>query len=191
MRMFQRTQTGRRLSAIGAAALALVVLLPGSASGAGDRDSATAVLRDANGTTIGRVVMTASGNSTIVSAHVNGLTTGFHGFHVHAVGQCVAPFTTAGGHHNPTAAGHGDHAGDMPVLMAQGSGRANSLVQTDRFTLASLFDADGSAVIVHADRDNLAHIPARYSAAGVPGPDAATLATGDAGARFACGVLTR
>lgn len=190
MRMFQRTQTGRRLSAIGAAALALVVLLPGSASG-GDRDVATAVLRDASGATIGRVVLTASGNSTIVAARVNGLTTGFHGFHVHAVGQCVAPFTTAGGHHNPAGAGHGDHAGDMPVLMAQGSGTANSVVQTDRFTLASLFDADGSAIIVHADRDNLAHIPARYSAAGVPGPDAATLATGDAGARFACGVVTR
>lgn len=197
MRMIQRTRDARRLSAIGAVALALVVLIPGSASGSGsDTNVAQAILRDANGATVGRVVLTSTGNSVIVAAHATGLTAGFHGFHVHAVGQCVAPFTTAGGHHNPGGTGHGDHAGDMPVLLAQQSGTANSVVQTDRFTLASLMDADGSAIIVHADRDNLAHIPARYTSTppglpAVPGPDAATLNTGDAGARFACGVITR
>jgi superoxide dismutase, Cu-Zn family len=66
-------------------------------------------------------------------------------------------------------------------------------VVTDRFRLADLFDADGSAIIIHVGADNLANIPARYvqAATGTPGPDAATLATGDAGGRFACGVVTR
>ena len=50
-----------------------------------------------------------------------------------------------------------------------------------------LFDADGSAVIVHAGPDNYANIPTRYTG---PVPDATTLATGDAGGRVACGVVT-
>jgi Cu-Zn family superoxide dismutase len=52
-------------------------------------------------------------------------------------------------------------------------------------------DADGSAVIVHAGPDNYGNIPVRYTSAGAasPGPDGATVATGDAGARIACGVV--
>jgi len=65
-------------------------------------------------------------------------------------------------------------------------GRGWLELQTDRFTVPDLLDADGSAVIVHAAPDNLGHIPARYAAGG---PDAATLATGDAGGRLACGVV--
>ena len=60
---------------------------------------------------------------------------------------------------------------------------------SDRYDVESLFDADGSAFIVHAAPDNYANISTRYSAAGVPGPDAATLATGDAGGRVLCGVI--
>jgi Cu-Zn family superoxide dismutase len=85
---------------------------------------------------------------------------------------------------------HGDHAGDMPPLLVTADGDAWATFVTDRFTLDELRDADGSAVMVHAGRDNLANIPPeRYSAAGVPGPDATTLMTGDAGARVACGVI--
>ena len=63
--------------------------------------------------------------------------------------------------------------------------------ETDSTTFAQIFDADGAALIIHAGPDNLANIPARYSANGVAGPDAATLATGDSGGRFACGVITK
>jgi Cu-Zn family superoxide dismutase len=62
--------------------------------------------------------------------------------------------------------------------------------ETDRYTVDQLFDADGSAFIVHAAADNYANIPTQYSAVGVLGPDAATLATGDAGGGTACGVIT-
>jgi Cu-Zn family superoxide dismutase len=62
---------------------------------------------------------------------------------------------------------------------------------TDRLNTTLLFDTDRSALIIHALPDNYANIPARYSAAGVPGPDAATLATGDSGGRVACGLIVR
>jgi superoxide dismutase, Cu-Zn family len=94
---------------------------------------------------------------------------------------------------NPTGVSHGDHAGDMPPLLVNTDGTASARFVTDRFTLNSLFDADGSAVIIHLGRDNLANIPTRYqsSMSTAPGPDAMTLETGDSGARFACGVIRR
>jgi len=63
-----------------------------------------------------------------------------------------------------------------------------------------LFVEDGSAVIIHTGRDNYANIPPttptreeRYHShlEDVFGPDSITLATGDAGSRFACGVVRR
>ncbi|MGH9212362.1 MAG: superoxide dismutase family protein [Acidimicrobiales bacterium] len=189
----RRSRRISALSLLGVLALVLLAVFPGSASGDSGRSTASATLRDANGTVVGRVVFATAGDSVVVAARVDGATPGFHGFHVHAVGVCEAPFTTAGGHHNPTGADHGSHAGDMPLLLVQGDGATNAAAQTDRFTVDSLFDADGSAVIVHVASDNYANVPTRYVSTdtGVAGPDAATLATGDAGARFACGVITR
>jgi Cu-Zn family superoxide dismutase len=163
---------------------------------------AVAVIHNAAGATIATVSLQRTRQGTVqVSVRASGLTAGFHGFHVHTVGVCdpattnpdgtAAPFLSAGGHFNPGNATHANHAGDLPTLLARTSGGADTTVVTDRFTIDSLFDADGSAIIVHAGQDNQANIPTRYSAAGVPGPDAATLATGDAGARFGCGVVTR
>ena len=127
----------------------------------------------------------------LVRAVGHDLPAGFHGFHVHAVGECMSPFTSAGGHYNPGGTGHGDHAGDMPPLLVGGDGTAELRFKTDRFALEDLFDADGSAIIVHAAPDNLANIPDRYHShtEDVFGPDSATLATGDAGGRLACGVV--
>ena len=78
----------------------------------------------------------------------------------------------------------------MPSLLVTADGRAYSSFVTDRFTLADLRDTDGSAVMVHAGRDNFANIPSdRYTSATGAVPDTMTLATGDAGARAACGVI--
>ena len=139
-----------------------------------------------------------------------GLTEGFHGFHIHSTGVCdreatdgegqASPFFSAGGHWNPDERDHGNHRGDLPPLLATTSGLARANVLTDRFSINRLFDDDGSAVIIHADPDNLAHVPATDSEGNeryhshvddVMGPDAATLATGDGGSRFACGIVTK
>ena len=158
----------------------------------GVHGAAAAELHDAAGNEVGTVRFLPQGHDKVaVRATAARLPAGFHGFHVHAVGLCEAPFTSAGGHYNPGGTGHGAHAGDMPVLFVQGDGEVWAEFETDAFTIDELLDANGSAVIVHAGPDNYANIPTRYSSASGPGPDAATLATGDAGARIACGVVER
>jgi superoxide dismutase, Cu-Zn family len=182
------------------AALAAVGLAAGIgaalASGGGDDRSkrrAIAVLRDTSGQAVGVALLRERHGEVTVSAAVRRVVPGFHGFHVHSVGECTPPFTSAGGHFNPGGAGHGDHAGDLPSLLVNEDGRGELRFVTDRFSIRDLFDGDGSALIVHAGRDNYANIPSRYHshATDTFGPDADTLATGDAGARAACGVVRR
>jgi Cu-Zn family superoxide dismutase len=185
------------------AVLALLgAIVPGSVAAETENTGvARATVRSVNGTFLGTVRLDANNRKITVSGRLAGLSRGFHGFHVHAVGICnpnatdpngtVVPFLTAGGHLNPGGAGHGHHVGDLPSLYVSADGTATSVSDNDALSTAALFDADGSAVIIHALPDNFANIPTRYSAGGVPGPDAATLATGDSGGRVACGVLTR
>ena len=152
-----------------------------------------AKMRDASGKLVGAVeISKIRGFGTLVFAQIEGLAPGFHGFHVHQTGACTPPgFESAGGHHNPGGTTHGGHAGDMPVLLADGEGRASTIFHTDRFRLGTLLDSDGSAIVVHQSPDNYANIPTRYSSPTGPGPDAETQATGDAGARVACGVVKK
>jgi superoxide dismutase, Cu-Zn family len=173
------------------AALGLGSLGLTSAVGA-DTGNAHALLRDQAGEPVGVVKLTQEPQGKVlVRAVLHDLPAGFHGFHVHAVGECVPPFTSAGGHYNPMGAVHGDHAGDMPLLMVNEDGTAQLRFTTDRFSVEELFGVDGSAIIVHAAPDNYANIPDRYHShtEDVLGPDSATLATGDAGGRLACGVV--
>jgi superoxide dismutase, Cu-Zn family len=179
---------GRRFAVVCIVALAAIV--PASAVQA-DQDSARVLLRGADGQPVGTVRLDQEDGAVLVRAGVHDLTPGFHGFHVHAVGVCAPPFTSAGGHHNPGGMTHAGHAGDMPSLLVMADGTGELRFKTDRFTVAALFDADGSAVIIHANADNFANIPTRYHShtEDVFGPDSATLATGDSGTRVACGVV--
>jgi superoxide dismutase, Cu-Zn family len=187
----------------------VAAFMPMALAGAGvtgaevtDSSSARATVRAVDGSTLGVVSIQRLRNGhLVVGGQLSGLTPGFHGFHIHAVGICdprfvdptgaVVPFGSAGGHLNPGGTTHGSHAGDLPVLFVSDDGTARSLTETDEVTLAQILDADGGAFIVHAAPDNLAHIPTRYTATGAaaPGPDAATQATGDAGARVGCGII--
>ena len=122
-----------------------------------------------------------------VVARVRGLTPGEHGFHIHEHGVCEPPFTTAGGHFDPGPFGHSSpvdenhacHMGGLPNLRAGANGVGRLRTVTSRITLSpgplSVFDADGSAVVVHANEDR-----------GEPGVTGAS-----GGARVACGIVTR
>lgn len=163
---------------------------------------ARARLIDADGATIGVYQFKALARDQttpglLVTAHVWGLTPGFHGTHLHANNDpangvgCVPPaFTSTDGHLNPEGNKHGDHAGDLPVLMAGDDGSAYLSFITDRVSLGEVL---GAAVIVHALPDNFHNIPVgvepdRYT----PNSPAATTLTdntGNAGARVGCGVV--
>lgn len=145
---------------------------------------AYAELKDRDGKSVGMVNFREATGGVIVNLEVKGLTPGLHAVHVHAVGKCEGPaFTSAGGHFNPAQKKHGlksaegPHAGDMPNMYVSKDGTGRFEVLTDNITLKagdrSLFDSDGSALVIHASPD-----------------DDVTDPTGNAGDRAACGVIT-
>ncbi|HEX2310451.1 MAG TPA: superoxide dismutase family protein [Vicinamibacterales bacterium] len=106
-----------------------------------------------------------TGSEVEITLTAKGLKPGLHGVHLHAVGKCEPPaFTAAGGHFDPGPAGNTDpdanhpfHMGDIPNLRVGADGSGTLQARTTRVTLSagplSLFDADGSAVIVHGNPD--------------------------------------
>jgi superoxide dismutase, Cu-Zn family len=166
--------------------LAAVVLLAGCASArTSTPSSATADLKNAAGQSVGRAVFTPSGAGVQIVVDVQGLPPGPKGLHIHETGTCTGPaFASAGGHFNPDGRQHGSdnaggpHAGDLPNLVVAADGSGRLALTTDRVSLVpggrtSLFDADGSALVVHAGPDDLKTDP-----------------TGNSGGRIACGVIT-
>jgi Cu-Zn family superoxide dismutase len=177
--------------------VASAFLLPAESRSTKEKRAVNVVLYDAGGDRIGHVKLKPAGDGeTRVQARITDAEPGFHGFHVHTIGKCdpaapAGPFTSAGGHFSLAGQTHGAHAGDLPSLLVMEDNSARLEFVTDRFEVKDLRDADGSAVMVHAGRDNFANIPPRYvsTTSGQPGPDSETLATGDAGSRYACGEI--
>ncbi|MBI5878222.1 MAG: superoxide dismutase family protein [Chloroflexi bacterium] len=153
-------------------------------SAAAQTASATAELKNAAGQVVGTATLVQASGGVRVTASVKGLQAGKHGIHIHAVGKCEGPdFTTAGGHFNPDGKQHGAqnpagaHAGDLPNLTVAVDGSGAYDATAAKATLASgapnsLFDADGSALVIHLSED-----------------DEKTDPTGNSGARIACGVI--
>ena len=146
---------------------------------------ASAELKDKDGKTVGSAVLRDEPAGVVIEVQVKGLTPGLHAVHVHAVGKCEGPaFTTAGGHFNPTQKKHGlrsadgAHAGDLPNMYVAKDGSGRFEVLNDSITLKagerSVFDADGSAIVIHAGPDDDMTDPA-----------------GNSGDRVACGVIAK
>jgi Cu-Zn family superoxide dismutase len=141
-------------------------------------------LRDASGRAVGTAVLLQEGSEVRILLDVTGLPPGEKGVHLHEVGRCDPPaFESAGGHFNPTKAEHGTqnprgpHGGDLPNITVDAKGNGHLEVTLKQVTLqkkgsTSLLDGDGSALVVHAERDDL-----RTDPAGTSGP------------RIACGVV--
>jgi superoxide dismutase, Cu-Zn family len=135
---------------------------------------------DASGNAIGSATLHPSSEGVRVNVRVALPGTGARGFHVHQVGKCEPPFQSAGPHFNPGERKHGtlnpdgSHAGDMANLPAGGT--SQNLVQTtiSGTTLEQLMDADGAALVIHADPDDYRTDP-----------------SGNSGARVACAVIRR
>ena len=162
----------------------LVILTAACSMSTEQASQATAELKDKDGKAIGVATFRESSGGVTVEVNVKGLTPGLHAVHVHAVGRCDAPaFTSAGGHFNPAQKKHGykspegAHAGDLPNMLVAKDGTGRFEAFTDGMTLkpgaTSVFDKDGSALVIHAGVD-----------------DNVTDPTGNAGDRAACGIIT-
>lgn len=146
-------------------------------------EARTSSLKGANGQVIGQVTATAAPNGVILRVQAQGLAPGWHGMHFHEKADCSDPaFKSAGGHiHAKTPVVHGilnadfNDAGDLPNLYVNADGSAtvelySTLVTFDRSgARPTLLDADGSALVIHANPDDYKSQP-----------------IGGAGARIAC-----
>lgn len=159
------------------------------AEGSGE---AAAEMADTEGESVGTVSFYEEDDVVRVEADIENVEAGYHGFHLHdeAVCEPEEDFTTAEGHYNPDDSDHGEHAGDMPPLLVNEDGTASLSFTTDRFTIEEMLE-DEVSVMIHEDPDNFGHIPDRYVSeeSGEPGPDEETHDTGDAGDRYACGIV--
>ena len=143
--------------------------------------SATATIRDLAGVRVGTATLTDTYSGVLVAGSVTGLGLGSHGIHIHAVGKCDAPFTSAGPHFNPLGKQHGfenangPHLGDMPNIDTPAAGTLRFELLLPGVTLKAtnpLLDADGAAIVLHSARDDYKTDP-----------------SGDSGSRIACGVI--
>jgi len=161
-----------------ASAIALCAL-----TSAASAQSGKATLKDAGGKEVGSAQLSQTPHGVLVQLTLKGIPAGDHAFHIHQAGKCEPPFTTAGGHFNPGSKKHGvmaadgPHAGDMPNLHVPADGNlavevVNAAVTLDKDKPNSLYKPEGTALIIHAGKDDYKTDP-----------------TGDAGGRIACGVV--
>ncbi len=135
---------------------------------------------------------------TLTGPPASKLTPGRHGIHIHETGQCE-PFPEAKGHFdgnvdpvvNPNAnvspglENHPYHLGDLPNLLVtelpSGGRKGSLLTVTSRVTLSpglnTVFDHDGSAIVIHELEDTYLPDPPTKDAPGGP--------------RIACGVIVK
>jgi Cu-Zn family superoxide dismutase len=142
-------------------------------------------LINASGHAIGTVRAWQTTGGVSFHMEASGLPHGVHGIHVHSVGRCDPPdFASAGSHWNPLGKKHGmnnpqgPHAGDLPNVEVAANGALGTTVTlpgaslTGPATAGVLLDADGAALVIHAQADDYTTDP-----------------SGNSGARIACAVI--
>jgi Cu-Zn family superoxide dismutase len=176
--------TMRALAPTGRTCVALFALVLGGGSALGLGEKAFSDMKGRDGRDHGQIKLIETTSGVLLRLHLKGLPPGAHGFHIHETGKCEGDFSSAGGIYNPHGAKHGflndegSMVGDLPNLFATAAGEVETELLSPFVTLSrdqqeTLFDADGSAFIIHERAD-----------------DHRTEPEGNAGARIACGVIT-
>lgn len=143
---------------------------------------ATADMIGSSGQTIGNANLLDGPNGIVLRIELEkgALTPGWHGLHLHTVGDCsdIGTFKASGGHVGKIDGGHGllnpkgPEAGDIPNIWAAEDGSAGYEAFTRLTSMAELSDDDGAAILIHEGPD-----------------DHMTQPIGGAGGRVACGVI--
>jgi Cu-Zn family superoxide dismutase len=127
----------------------------------------------------GVVIFRKVGDAVQVTAQMEGLSPGKHGFHIHEYGDCsAADATSAGGHFNPEGMPHGApkdekrHVGDLGNIEAGSDGKGGLEMVDTLIAFEGPHSIIGRAVVVHAGEDDFTSQP-----------------TGNAGSRISCGVI--
>jgi Cu-Zn family superoxide dismutase len=146
--------------------------------------SMTVPMKNTGGDKVGEAKLTQTPHGVLIQLELSKIPAGIRAFHIHEVGECEPPFESAGAHFNPSDKKHGfldqkgRHAGDLPNIHVPEGGELVVEVLAPQVTLQngknSLFDADGSALVIHEKADDYQSDPA-----------------GDAGSRIACGVISK
>lgn len=170
-------------------AVAITLLLGYAGRGlASEADSIKVKMTNADRQEVGEVTLTQTPHGVLIRIDLPQKTAripaGTHAFHVHQVGKCEPPFTSAGPHFNPQGKKHGfldsggGHAGDLPNIHVPENGALTVEFIAPQLSLKqgknNLLDSDGSALVIHARQDDYKTDPA-----------------GEAGDRIACGVIAR
>lgn len=144
----------------------------------------TVKMMNTEGEEVGEAKLAQTPHGVLIQLNLSKVPAGVHAFHIHEVGECEPPFESAGGHFNPSDKQHGFlngkgiHAGDLPNIHVPQNGELTVEVLASEVSLQdgknSLFDADGSALVIHEKADDYRTDPA-----------------GDAGSRIACGVISK
>lgn len=136
------------------------------------------------GETIGKASFRGNATTTVIRIQLKAgaLTPGWHGIHLHAVGDCSDhdKFMASKGHVNHHQKKHGllnaegPDGGDVPNIFAAADGSVNAEVASATAIAGEkgLKDADGSALVIHANEDDHVSQP-----------------IGGAGARVACALV--
>jgi Cu-Zn family superoxide dismutase len=161
--------------------MAGVVLVSLAGSPAKSKGEAIATLESKSGSTVtGTAKFKQKGDGVEATIEIKGAKPGQHGLHLHQNGDCSAPdAASAGGHFNPDNKAHGapdadpHHAGDLGNITIRNDGKGKLKITVKGLTVdPGPHSVVGRAVVFHADTDDLKSQPA-----------------GNAGARFACGVV--
>lgn len=142
-----------------AAALLAAALTPAAALAADSYD-----LIGKDGKKIGAVTLTAAPQGVLldVEASPGSLSAGRHGLHFHETADCsdVGQYKKSGSHVGHAEGKHGllnpngPEAGDLPNLDAAADGSAKAQFFTQLIKMDALKDANGSALLIHAQADD-------------------------------------